>query len=96
MTLICALFHQPTWAVVSYSSGHQPEELPKSMSTQPRFARRWDTLYDRAIVPIRHTIGSARLKPIPHNFMVVSLSMPLVNTGGSGGVSIPRLLRSYD
>ena len=38
------MFHQPAWAVGSYRSGHQPEELPKYRSTQPRFARRWSTL----------------------------------------------------
>ena len=26
---------RPAWAVGSYSSGHQPGELPKSKSTQP-------------------------------------------------------------
>ena len=30
------VFHHPAWAVGSYSSGHQPEEFPKSKSTQPR------------------------------------------------------------
>ena len=39
------MFHHPAWAVGSYSSGHQPGELPKSKSTQPRFATRWATLY---------------------------------------------------
>ena len=39
------LFHHPAWAVGSYSSGHQPGVLPKSKSTQSRFARRWATLY---------------------------------------------------
>ena len=39
------MFHHPAWAVGSYSSGHQPGELPKSKSTQPRFATRWVTLY---------------------------------------------------
>ena len=29
----------------SYSCGHQPGEIPKSKSTQPRFPRRWATLY---------------------------------------------------
>ena len=29
------MFHHPAWAVGSYSSGHQPGELPKSKSTQP-------------------------------------------------------------
>ena len=38
------MFHHPAWAVGSYSSGHQARELPKSKSTQPRFARRWVTL----------------------------------------------------
>ena len=40
------MFHHPAWAVDSYSSGPQPRELPKSKSTQPRFAKRWATLYD--------------------------------------------------
>ena len=39
------MFHHPAWAVGSYSKGHQPGQLPKSKSTQPRFARRWATLY---------------------------------------------------
>ena len=39
------MFHQPAWAVSSYSSGHQPGELPKSKSTQPRFASRRNSLY---------------------------------------------------
>ena len=39
------MFHHPAWAVGSHSSGPQPRELPKSKSTQPRFARRWTTLY---------------------------------------------------
>ena len=38
------MFHRPAWAVGSYSSGHQLGELPKSKSTQPRFATRWVTL----------------------------------------------------
>ena len=38
------MFHHPAWAVGSYSSGHQPGELPKSKSTQPRFATRCITL----------------------------------------------------
>ena len=29
------MFHHPAWAVGSYSSGHQPGELPKTKSTQP-------------------------------------------------------------
>ena len=39
------MFHHPAWAVGSYSSGPQPRDLPKSKSIQPRFTRRWATLY---------------------------------------------------
>ena len=41
-------FHHPAWAIGSYSSGHQPGELPKSKSAQPRFATRCVTLYSRS------------------------------------------------
>ena len=46
------MFHHPAWAVGSYSSGHQPGELPKSKSTQPRFATRWVTLYNLLDHPV--------------------------------------------
>ena len=39
------MFHHPAWAVGSYRSDHQPGELPKSESTQPRFATRYDALH---------------------------------------------------
>ena len=51
------MFHQPAWAVDSYSSGHQPGELPKSKSTQPRVAWRWAILYKfGTLVWIRFTL----------------------------------------
>ena len=40
------MFHHPAWAVGSYSSGHQPGELTKSKSTQPRSETYCVTLYN--------------------------------------------------
>ena len=57
------MFRHPAWAVGSYSSGHQPGELPKSKSNQPRFATRWVTLY-RAVCIERNRCAAGN-DPVP-------------------------------
>ena len=47
------MFHHPAWALGKHSSGPQVKELPKSKSTQPRFARRWATLFWMKILTVR-------------------------------------------
>ena len=46
------LFRHPASAEGSYSNSQWQGELPNSKSTQPRFARRWDTLYSSCLIDI--------------------------------------------
>ena len=85
------MFHHPAWAVGSYISGHQPGELPKSKSTQPRFATRWVTLYlfplwlktTQMILALRWWINMHRTFPKCPNFNWVQTNIH------SGAISFP-------
>ena len=57
------MFHHPAWAVGSYSSGHQPGELPKSQSTQLKFAKGWATLYREEIYSLQNLLSRTQEGP---------------------------------
>ena len=86
------MFHHPAWAEVATVAAHQPGELPKSKSTQPRSTRTWDALYVQMqswTVPPGYVITDQPLRQMKINHVIektyirsAQLRLPIHLQGG--------------